>query len=113
MIRHLYFGESNISIVPGILLAEPLKIPRLYEQDFSELLFSMVLCRPRLQVVDLSVADDSQLVIVGDTHGQLEDVLWIFFKYGWPSEQNRYLFNGDIVDRSGAAQESSFSGGNW
>ena len=43
--------------------------------------------------MDLSVADDSQLVIVGDTHGQLEDVLWIFFKYGWPSEQNRYLFN--------------------
>ena len=63
--------------------------------------------RPRFQVVDLSVADDSQLVIVGDTHGQLEDVLWIFFKYGWPSKQNRYLFNGDIVDRSAAAQESS------
>ena len=57
--------------------------------------------------MDLSVADDSQLVLVGDTHEQLEDVLWIFFKYGWPSEQNRYLFNGDIVDRSAAAQESS------
>lgn len=60
---------------------------------------------PTENVVDLSVADDSQLVIVGDTHGQLEDVLWIFFKYGWPSEQNRYLFNGDIVDRGGHAVE--------
>ena len=60
--------------------------------------------------MDLSVSDDSQLVIVGDTHGQLEDVLWIFFKYGWPSKQTRYLFNGDIVDRSAARAQT---GGNW
>ena len=48
------------------------------------------------------MTEDSQLIIVGDTHGQLGDVLWIFFKYGWPSKQNRYLFNGDIVDRRSA-----------
>merc|ERR1712032_887354 len=41
----------------------------------------------------------------GDTHGQLEDVLWMFFKHGLPSLQNRYLFNGDIVDRGGHALE--------
>ena len=44
-------------------------------------------------------------MIVGDTHGQLEDVLWIFFKYGEPSEKNVYVFNGDITDRSGHALE--------
>lgn len=40
-----------------------------------------------------------RMVIVGDTHGQLEDLLWIFFKYGKPSETNAYFFNGDMVDR--------------
>lgn len=40
-----------------------------------------------------------RLIVVGDTHGQLRDVLWIFSKYGLPSPDNVYLFNGDIVDR--------------
>eukprot|EP00397_Hematodinium_sp_SG-2012_P001224 GEMP01001225.1.p1 GENE.GEMP01001225.1~~GEMP01001225.1.p1 ORF type:complete len:1013 (+),score=166.81 GEMP01001225.1:176-3040(+) len=39
------------------------------------------------------------LIVVGDTHGQLEDLLWIFFKHGLPSRENVYLFNGDITDR--------------
>lgn len=53
----------------------------------------------------LSIANKSRLIIVGDTHGQLEDVLWMFFKYGVPSTSNRYLFVGDIVDRGGHALE--------
>eukprot|EP00927_Polykrikos_kofoidii_P046744 TRINITY_DN40881_c0_g1_i1.p1 TRINITY_DN40881_c0_g1~~TRINITY_DN40881_c0_g1_i1.p1 ORF type:complete len:1041 (-),score=232.68 TRINITY_DN40881_c0_g1_i1:75-3065(-) len=40
-----------------------------------------------------------RLVLVGDTHGQLADVLHIFHQIGVPSPQNRYLFNGDIADR--------------
>ena len=41
-----------------------------------------------------------RLLILGDTHGQLEDVLWIFFKHGEPrSTDNVYLFNGDVADR--------------
>ncbi|CAD7947509.1 unnamed protein product [Amoebophrya sp. A120] len=46
-----------------------------------------------------SSAPTSRLIIVGDTHGQLEDVLWIFYKNGLPSAENQYLFNGDIADR--------------
>jgi len=56
-------------------------------------------------VVRVSIPHEARLVIVGDTHGQLEDVLWMFFKYGPPSSTNRYLFNGDIVDRGGHALE--------
>eukprot|EP00923_Selenidium_pygospionis_P011353 GHVN01019634.1.p1 GENE.GHVN01019634.1~~GHVN01019634.1.p1 ORF type:complete len:443 (+),score=47.41 GHVN01019634.1:93-1421(+) len=41
----------------------------------------------------------AKLVIVGDTHGQLNDVLWLFYKFGAPSSTNVYLFNGDICDR--------------
>lgn len=56
-------------------------------------------------VLRLHVRSDAQLIIVGDTHGQLEDVLWMFFKYGPPSARNQYLFDGDIVDRGGHALE--------
>mmetsp|Transcript_12214 Transcript_12214/g.27651 ORF Transcript_12214/g.27651 Transcript_12214/m.27651 type:complete len:1183 (+) Transcript_12214:53-3601(+) len=53
----------------------------------------------------LTVPSKGRLIIVGDTHGQLEDVLWMFFKYGPPTATNQYLFNGDIVDRGGHALE--------
>merc|ERR1719223_400150 len=46
-----------------------------------------------------------RLVVVGDTHGQLQDVLWIFYKHGLPSPCVRYLFNGDIADRGARALE--------
>eukprot|EP00435_Cladocopium_sp_Y103_P050347 s1162_g15.t1 len=40
-----------------------------------------------------------------DLHGQLADLLWIFFKVGVPSPSNRFLFNGDICDRGENAAE--------
>lgn len=48
---------------------------------------------------------EPRLVVVGDTHGQLQDVLWIFYKLGVPSLGNRYLVNGDICDRGPLAVE--------
>ncbi len=38
-------------------------------------------------------------MVIGDIHGQLDDMLLIFERFGYPSEQNKLLFNGDIVDR--------------
>ena len=52
-----------------------------------------------------SPPDDSRLFVIGDTHGQLQDVLWIFTEYGPPSATNRYLFNGDVADRGESACE--------
>eukprot|EP00808_Paulinella_micropora_P023590 g11404.t1 len=40
-----------------------------------------------------------QWTVVGDTHGQLFDVLNLFELNGWPSSSNPYIFNGDFVDR--------------
>eukprot|EP00927_Polykrikos_kofoidii_P011766 TRINITY_DN15025_c0_g1_i1.p1 TRINITY_DN15025_c0_g1~~TRINITY_DN15025_c0_g1_i1.p1 ORF type:complete len:1246 (+),score=230.84 TRINITY_DN15025_c0_g1_i1:92-3829(+) len=47
----------------------------------------------------------SRMVLLGDTHGQMEDVLWIFHRHGFPSRSNIYLFNGDIADRGRHALE--------
>lgn len=40
-----------------------------------------------------------KFTVVGDTHGQFYDVLNLFQKFGYVSEEHAYLFNGDFVDR--------------
>ena len=41
-----------------------------------------------------------KLVVVGDLHGQLADLLTIFANHGLPSPAGtQYVFNGDFVDR--------------
>eukprot|EP00667_Euglena_gracilis_P002041 EG_transcript_2041 len=47
-----------------------------------------------------------QLVIVGDIHGQLPDLLTIFSDNGYPHPQgSQYVFNGDLVDRGRCSVE--------
>ena len=53
--------------------------------------------QPMKNIVDLTCAKTIQ--VVGDTHGQFQDVLHIFKTYGFPSTENPYIFNGDFVDR--------------
>ncbi|CRG95746.1 serine/threonine protein phosphatase, putative [Plasmodium gallinaceum] len=48
---------------------------------------------------------DSKLILLGDIHGQLHDVLWLFNRFGPPSPNNIYVFNGDIADRGENATE--------
>jgi hypothetical protein len=46
-----------------------------------------------------------RITVVGDLHGQLKDLLYIFKTQGFPSSVNMYIFNGDFVDRGNYSAE--------
>lgn len=60
-------------------------------------------------LVETTVAPNTRLTICGDTHGQLQDLLSIFTINGIPSPTNRYLMNGDFVDRGDYSCEILFT----
>jgi len=63
-----------------------------------------VLEREASSLVELNITD-GRIVIVGDTHGQLNDFCWILKAHGAPAPGNIYLVNGDIADRGPNAVE--------
>ncbi|TDH68253.1 hypothetical protein CCR75_004762 [Bremia lactucae] len=52
---------------------------------------------PTLQ--EISLNEDETITVVGDLHGQLQDLFSIFSIHGVPTRTKKYLFNGDFVDR--------------
>ncbi|SYZ63758.1 protein_phosphatase_with_EF-Hand_domains_(PPEF) (plasmid) [Leishmania braziliensis MHOM/BR/75/M2904] len=51
------------------------------------------------------VIQGCKIVVVGDLHGQVADLLHILKESGMPSESNHYIFNGDYVDRGACGVE--------
>lgn len=47
----------------------------------------------------VSVSSGEAVTVVGDIHGNLHDLETIFRIRGFPSVSNKFIFNGDIVDR--------------
>lgn len=48
---------------------------------------------------EILLQNGKKVTIVGDTHGQFYDVLNLFQRFGFVSDDHIYLFNGDFVDR--------------
>ncbi|RRT65030.1 hypothetical protein B296_00020808, partial [Ensete ventricosum] len=78
--------------------------------DLPTLLPSPVLLRILLAASDIlhkepncvrvqADGDLSGVVVVGDVHGQLHDVLFLLEDAGFPGEDRLFVFNGDYVDR--------------
>lgn len=44
-------------------------------------------------------SENSRVVVVGDLHGQLHDLLKIFDQSGRPSQNQRFVFNGNYIGR--------------
>ena len=56
-------------------------------------------------VAYIPAAAGSETVVCGDVHGQGKDFLSIFERFGEPSAERPFLFNGDLVDRGPHSNE--------
>merc|ERR1711879_404513 len=61
----------------------------------------------------ISVPCNATMHVVGDIHGQFQDLLHIFEACGEPSLPNMYLFNGDLVDRGQSSIEVVITVFSW
>ncbi|XP_077087843.1 serine/threonine-protein phosphatase with EF-hands 2 isoform X1 [Siphateles boraxobius] len=111
-----YFNYTNID-VPDIYSGPRLTFPLDMDQaaDLVEafknkqqlhsryvlqlLLETWKLLRGLPNINRVSTCHSKEITVCGDLHGQLEDLLLIFYKNGMPSMEKPYVFNGDFVDR--------------
>jgi diadenosine tetraphosphatase ApaH/serine/threonine PP2A family protein phosphatase len=67
----------------------------------------ILLSQPNVLYLQCTDVDENEkmLTIVGDIHGQFFDLMEMFTVTGEPSQQNRFVFNGDFVDRGSNSVE--------
>eukprot|EP00472_Partenskyella_glossopodia_P007468 CAMPEP_0197532480 /NCGR_PEP_ID=MMETSP1318-20131121/39869_1 /TAXON_ID=552666 /ORGANISM="Partenskyella glossopodia, Strain RCC365" /LENGTH=649 /DNA_ID=CAMNT_0043089051 /DNA_START=50 /DNA_END=1997 /DNA_ORIENTATION=+ len=61
--------------------------------------FALINCDPNITFIDNPQKEGSKVTVVGDLHGDLDDLIKILDYTGMPSEENVLVFNGDFVDR--------------
>lgn len=86
------------------------KLPAAFVSELLDMAIAQHDALPNIVTVGRSAAQEGKkgaITICGDTHGQFFDFLQIFTPEvaGRPSDMNRLVFNGDIVDRGPMALE--------
>ena len=56
--------------------------------------------------ITIDPVESSSVVVVGDIHGQLHDLIFLLKHAGFPSQNRFFVFNGDYVDRGAWGLES-------
>jgi serine/threonine-protein phosphatase 5 len=122
---HEKFAKQNIPVPPsykGPLLGDDFRLTPGFVKDmmatFKEqnlisrrdmiqiLIQAVHTLRAQPNVTFVDVPNGETVTVCGDTHGQYYDLLNIFELNGIPSETNRYIFNGDFVDRGSYSLEN-------
>mmetsp|Transcript_35609 Transcript_35609/g.61601 ORF Transcript_35609/g.61601 Transcript_35609/m.61601 type:complete len:900 (+) Transcript_35609:141-2840(+) len=106
---HLDFNKLTLDQVLDML--EHFKQGRILHIKYGFEILSrtkkMLAAEPTLQ--EIAIAEGKKLTVVGDIHGQLQDLFSIFTINGLPGPDNEYLFNGDFVDRGHYGAECCWS----
>ncbi len=96
-------GSQTPSILPEGLMCQLLLMAHVYHEKLPN-----VVRVNRALVRKNNAASRGDLTIVGDLHGQYHDFAQIFQTPqigGYPSDQNQFIFNGDMVDRGSMGVE--------
>ncbi|CAB4301979.1 unnamed protein product [Prunus armeniaca] len=81
---------------------KPVQLPDVFPVEVFD---SLVICATQILhkeancVTIDNLASESTVVVVGDLHGQLHDLLFLLRDAGLPSENRFFVFNGNYVDR--------------
>jgi serine/threonine-protein phosphatase 5 len=99
-IRHFtsVLSWSSRNLPPSQL---PSVLPPVFLQRLILTASNILHKEPNCVQVDPTQADGegASVVVVGDVHGQLHDVIFLLEDAGFPGEDRFFVFNGDYVDR--------------
>eukprot|EP00927_Polykrikos_kofoidii_P055368 TRINITY_DN49638_c0_g1_i1.p1 TRINITY_DN49638_c0_g1~~TRINITY_DN49638_c0_g1_i1.p1 ORF type:complete len:918 (+),score=148.81 TRINITY_DN49638_c0_g1_i1:121-2874(+) len=90
---------DGAALMEKFLKEDPASVPVDYAIRVLDSVFEVLPQIHPSPLVRVRIPDGGRVVVVGDTHGQLQDVLLIMLLHGLPARNNVYLVNGDVADR--------------
>ena len=116
IILHIFSNFKKLPIPPIIPVGEKpsknfaLKLIEFYKENQCREFLPSLTCKKLItqakvllqtlpSLLEIDLASDEDLVIVGDIHGQVFDLMNILHLFDDPDDNHKYVFNGDFVDR--------------